>query len=139
MNERSYAGDLSPKEALRLLEAEPSAALIDVRTDEEWRAVGVPDLGALGRAPAFIEWQDAGGAPNPRFLAEVQALGLSPDAPVLLLCRSGARSRQAAIALTRAGFRACYNVADGFEGPLGPDGRRDVAGWKVDGLPWRAP
>lgn len=137
MNERTYAGDLSPKEAWRLLETEPRAALIDVRTDLEWRTVGVPELGALGRQAAFIEWQDASGAPNPHFLEEVQALGLDRDAPVLLLCRSGARSRQAAIALTRAGFRACYNVADGFEGPLGPEGSRDVAGWKVEGLPWR--
>lgn len=136
-NDDGYAGDLSPAEAWRLLEAEPKATLIDVRTDAEWRAVGVPDLGAIARTPLLLEWQDLSGRPNSRFLDEVKAKGVSPDAPVLLLCRSGVRSRAAAVALTRAGYRACYNVSDGFEGPPGPDGRRNVAGWKAEGLPWR--
>ena len=133
----SYAGDLDPRDAWRLLESEPRAALIDVRTDAEWRAVGVPRLDALGKAPLLVEWQDAAGGLNRSFVDEVKAQGLPTDAPVLLLCRSGVRSRAAAIALTRAGFKTCINVADGFEGPPGPDGRRTVAGWKVEGLPWR--
>jgi rhodanese-related sulfurtransferase len=133
---QGYAGDLTPREAWRLLESEPGAVLIDVRTDAEWRNVGVPRLDAIGKTPALVEWQDLSGGLNPRFLEEVKAHGLAPDAPVLLLCRSGVRSRSAAIALTRAGFRTCINVADGFEGPPGPDGRRNVAGWKVEGLPW---
>jgi rhodanese-related sulfurtransferase len=110
--------------------------LIDVRTEAEWRTVGVPSLDALGKAPLLIEWQDLAGALNPSFVDQVKAQGLPPEAPVLLLCRSGVRSRAAAIALTRAGFATCINVADGFEGPPGPDGRRTVAGWKVEGLPW---
>lgn len=133
-----YAGDLSPAEAWRLLEAEPKASLIDVRTNAEWRSIGVPNLESIGKAPLLVEWQDLSGRTNPRFLDEVKAKGLPADAPVLLLCRSGVRSRSAAIALTRAGYRACYNVSDGFEGPPGPDGRRTVAGWKADGLPWSA-
>ena len=37
-----------------------------------------------------------------------------------------------------AGFRHVYNVADGFEGHLDPDGHRGQAGgWKASGLPWR--
>ena len=49
-----------------------------------------------------------------------EAAGALSDkaAPVLLLCRSGARSRAAAIALTRAGFAQAFNIADGFEGGL---------------------
>ena len=131
-----YAGDLSPREAWRLLESEPRAVLIDVRTEAEWRAVGVPRLDALGKAPLLVEWQDMTGGLNPRFVDEVEAQGLPADAPVLLLCRSGVRSLSAAVALTRAGFGPCINIADGFEGPPGPDGRRTIAGWKVEGLPW---
>ena len=46
----SYAGDLAPDEAFRLLEAQPDAILVDVRTKAEWSYVGVPDLSALGRS-----------------------------------------------------------------------------------------
>ena len=130
-----YAGDVEPRAAWRLLESDPRATLVDVRTEAEWRGVGVPSLDALGKAPVLIEWQDLAGGLNPAFVEQVKARGLASDAPLLLLCRSGVRSRAAAIALTRAGFETCINVADGFEGPPGPDGRRNVAGWKVDGLP----
>ncbi len=66
------------------------------------------------------------------------AAGADKAAPVLLLCRSGARSRAAAIALTGLGFAGAYNIAGGFEGD--PDGARHRGlrnGWKADGLPWR--
>jgi rhodanese-related sulfurtransferase len=54
-----------------------------------------------------------------------------------LICRSGVRSRDAAIALTRAGYGPCYNVADGFEGPKDEAGHRGArGGWKAAGLPW---
>jgi rhodanese-related sulfurtransferase len=74
---------------------------------------------------------------NDRFVAEVEALGVERDSPVLLLCRSGQRSRAAAIALTAAGFGPCYNVAEGFEGPHDAARHRGTsAGWKARGLPW---
>jgi len=138
MADHGYAGDLTPAEAWRLLQAEQGAILVDVRTDAEWRTVGVPDLAAVGKAPLLIEWQDVAGRPNPHFVDEVRREAASSGAPVVLLCRSGVRSRSAAVALTEAGYRVCYNVTDGFEGPPGPDGLRTVAGWKVDGLPWRS-
>ena len=65
------------------------------------------------------------------------ARALLRDRPVLLLCRSGQRSRFAAEALTALGYETCFNVADGFEGP--PDDRHHrgaTAGWKASGLPW---
>src|SRR5690606_19047373 len=39
----AYAGDLTPQEAWDLLLSEPGAVLVDVRTEAEWRFVGVPD------------------------------------------------------------------------------------------------
>jgi rhodanese-related sulfurtransferase len=57
---------------------------------------------------------------------------------VLFLCRSGGRSRNAAVAMTAAGFGSCYNVAEGFEGDKDGEGHRGrVGGWKLAGLPWR--
>jgi rhodanese-related sulfurtransferase len=48
------------------------------------------------------------------------------------------RSLAAAEAAVAAGYSHAYNVADGFEGPPDEDGHRGrIAGWKVEGLPWR--
>jgi rhodanese-related sulfurtransferase len=134
-----YAGDVSAAEAWEKLNADPRAQLVDVRTMAEWNFVGLPDLSSLGRQVHCVEWQSfPTGAQNSGFLAE--AAGVLPDktAPVLLLCRSGARSRAAAIALTRAGFEQAFNIAGGFEGDTDQEGHRgNRNGWKAARLPWR--
>ena len=138
----SYAGDVAPKEAWDLLADNPAAQLVDVRTLAEWNFVGLADLSGLGRRAHCIEWQSFPTmAVNPGFAAEtaaaVTAAGADKDTPVLMLCRSGARSRSAAMALTALGFTRAYNIASGFEGD--PDGMRhrgQLNGWKADGLPW---
>ncbi len=138
----SYAGDVTPDEAWALLAGDPKAVLVDVRTVAEWNFVGTPDLRPLGKQALLVEWQGFPSAgPRPDFVATVERHfgdhGVPKDAPVLLLCRSGARSRSAAIALTAAGFGRAYNVENGFEGPLDPEGHRGgVEGWKARGLPW---
>lgn len=138
MNDAPYAGDVMPADAWALLQQEPEAVLVDVRTDAEWRFVGVPDLGPIGKQVQLVQWQlFPDGRPNPDFVGQVAGL-LEMDQPVLFLCRSGARSRAAAMALTAAGYGPCYNVAQGFEGDRDADGHRGrVAGWKHAGLPWR--
>jgi rhodanese-related sulfurtransferase len=136
-----YAGDIDPKEAWALLASNPGAQLVDVRTMAEWSFVGIPDLSSVGRQTICIEWQnfpDMG--LNPHFVAETQAAvrGATADTPLLFLCRSGARSRGAAIAMTRAGFSAAYNIAGGFEGDLDSARHRGSKnGWKAAGLPWK--
>lgn len=139
----NYAGDVTPAQAWERLQADPNAQMIDVRTTAEWHFVGLPDLSPLGRQVHCIEWQDfPTGAPNPRFVerarAVLEAAGPGQDATVLLLCRSGARSRAAAIALTAAGFGTCFNISQGFEGDRDGEGHRGHSGgWKAAGLPWR--
>lgn len=141
-SEGGYAGDLQPPEAFALLNSTPRAYLVDVRSSAEWSFVGLPDLAALGRQPLLVEWQAFPGmALNGRFVDQAEAAlkeaGAGYDDPVLFLCRSGARSRAAAIAMTKAGYRACYNIADGFEGALDSARHRGLTGgWKASGLPW---
>ena len=98
----TYAGDKSVEETWRALREDSSAVLVDVRTRAEWNFVGVPDLRETGKDLVTVEWQ---GFPdstrNADFVAEVQQQ-VRPDQKVFLLCRSGARSRAAAIALTAA-------------------------------------
>lgn len=141
-NSLPYAGDVTPGEAWSTLEADGRAALVDVRTVAEWSFVGVADLGPLAKRPIFQEWQsypsmqvDPGFADQ--VAAALEAAGAGPDAPVLFLCRSGARSQAAAAAMARRGFTQCFNVMGGFEGPLDGSRHRGAAGgWKAEGLPW---
>ncbi|KNX39360.1 rhodanese-like domain-containing protein [Luteipulveratus halotolerans] len=133
----TYAGDVSPEEAFEALRTDPSARLVDVRTQAEWAYVGVPDLTSADQQVVCVEWQRfPDGSRNETFVDEVRAAGIG-DGPTYFLCRSGVRSVAAAEAVTAAGFTQAYNVLDGFEGGLDDDGHRSVAGWKVAGLPWR--
>ncbi|ADT97266.1 MULTISPECIES: rhodanese-like domain-containing protein [Mycolicibacterium] len=134
----SYAGDITPEQAWKLLNENPDAVLVDVRTDAEWRFVGVPDLSGLDRDVVYIEWNRTDGTRNAGFVDDLQAAGVTPgERPVVFLCRSGNRSIGAAEAATEAGIGPSYNVLDGFEGNPDDNGHRGVTGWKAVGLPWR--
>jgi len=138
-----YAGDVSAQDAWDLLANDPKAQLIDVRSVAEWNFVGLPDLSSLGRQAHRIEWQSYPSMqPNPNFVPDalqlLQEAGAQTGTPILFLCRSGARSRAAAMAMTRAGFHNAFNISSGFEGEIDPQGHRGaVNGWKAAGLPWR--
>ena len=136
--DKGYAGDIGVKEAWGFLEEDPEAVMIDVRTVAEWVYVGLPDLTQLGKTIICVQWNQWPDMDiNPEFVPHVEAEGVTRDRVLLLICRSGVRSRDAAIALTAQGFGPCYNVAGGFEGDLDEDRRRGgTNGWKVDGLPW---
>ena len=135
----TYAGDLGAAETWTLLEKDPDAVLVDVRTRAEWAYVGLPDLRALGRDVVRVEWESfPHHAPNPAFVDDLRRAGVRPDVPVAFICRSGVRSRSAAQVATAAGWTTSYNVAGGFEGPPDAAGHRGtVDGWKAAGLPWR--
>ncbi len=138
MNEGTYAGDLSPRRTWDMMVENPRAALLDVRTPAEWSYVGLPDLSTLGRQPVLVPWLEFPSMNlNPDFLKQVSDADIDPKQGLLIICRSGVRSKSAAVVLTGAGYSTCYNVAHGFEGDKDPAGHRGtVNGWKVDGLPW---
>lgn len=137
----SYAGDITPQQAWKLLSDNPNAVLVDVRTDAEWRFVGVPDLSSLGRDVVYIEWVTGNGVPNANFADELNQRVPPADAdqerPVIFLCRSGNRSIGAAQVSTQLGITPAYNVLDGFEGHLDASGHRGETGWRAVGLPWK--
>ena len=45
----SYAGDLTPQEAWKILTEDPTSVLVDCRTEAEWSYVGVPDLSGVSK------------------------------------------------------------------------------------------
>jgi len=133
-----YAGDVTVQQAWQILEENPDAVLIDVRTSAEWSFVGIPDLTALGKKAHLISWSVFPDMhQNPHFQTELSQIQPKQDAPILMLCRSGARSISAAISATQAGYSAAYNILEGFEGDKdGQNHRGTVGGWKKHGLDW---
>lgn len=136
------AENVSVEAAWRRLSEGNDSILIDVRTRAEWSFVGLPDLTSLGKETVLVEWQSfPDNRPNQAFVAELSgrlaALGASPGTELYFICRSGARSQSAAQAMLKAGFTRCFNVAEGFEGPLDDARHRGaLGGWKSKGLPW---
>ena len=126
-----YEGALTPSEAYQVLKERPKAKLVDVRTRAEWDWVG--------RIPGAVEIElltYPGSKPNPAFLPELEQK-VDKEAPVMFICRSGARSHNAAMLAMQGGYAECYNVLEGFEGDKDADGHRNTrAGWRAAGLPW---
>ena len=139
LSEKTYAGNLTVKQTWDMLSENPKARLVDVRTEAEFKWVGTPDLSSLGKEADQVQWKTHPDMErNPDFTAKVAEHAPDKDTPLLFLCRSGGRSRDAAEALTAAGYTQCYNVAGGYEGDLDGDVHRGTTnGWKSDGLPWK--
>jgi rhodanese-related sulfurtransferase len=137
----NYAGDVTVQQAWDLLRNDPRAVLVDVRTEPEWMFVGVPALADAGKDLVRVCWQVFPAMHvNSLFAEDVARNGVEPDDKILMLCRSGVRSIAAAEAMTAAGYKNCYNILGGFEGP--PDQQRHrgtTGGWKAAGLPWEQP
>lgn len=138
----AYAGDVSVLEAWQKV-SQQGALLIDVRTHAEWSYVGIPLLGNPDRDLILIEWLSYPSMQchadfAARLQAELDKREIAPKTALYFLCRSGFRSRDAAIEMTRQWKGPCYNIASGFEGDLDDEGKRaSVNGWKFAGLPWR--
>jgi len=142
-SDESAVDEVDVATAWKGLKATPRSQLVDVRTRAEWTYVGIPDLGPLGKRAVLVEWQtfpdqsvDARFAE--RLANELKALGVQLEDDLFFICRSGSRSLAAASAMASAGYRACHNVTEGFEGPLDDGRHRGTSqGWKAIGLPWQ--
>lgn len=130
---QSMINNLSPIQAWEFMQQHSNAVLIDVRAKIEHSFIGHP-IGAIN-----IAWKEL---PdwlwNPEFVPRVLEAVPDNDTPVLLLCRSGQRSLEAANALHQAGYTQVINIDGGFEGPLNSDKHRSTLdGWRFHGLPWQ--
>ena len=135
----TYAGDVSPKETWQALTQNSQAQLIDVRTHAEWMFSGLPNLESIGKSVKPISWKFYPNYDlNPQFKEQLEAAVPDKSAPLYFLCKTGGRSTDAAIAATAAGYTACYNVSDGFEGVSDSFHQRGrLNGWKAESLPWQ--
>lgn len=109
-------GNVSNQEVLALMKK--GVPVIDIRTEPEWRQTGIVPgshlltyFDATGRVPDPADW-----------LKKVKAV-VSPEKPVILICRSGNRTTHAARFLSESGYRTVYNVTTG------------IIPWIKEGLP----
>jgi rhodanese-related sulfurtransferase len=130
-NNLPYSGAMPPKDAYQLMLSAPGAKLVDVRSKAE--------LDFVGRVPGAIEIEWAtypGMKPNPNFLAALEQQ-VDKEALVVFLCRTGARSHNAAATAANAGYTESYNILEGFEGDKDAKNHRNASnGWRAAGLPW---
>lgn len=146
---------LTSPQAYEMFAAAPEEMLfIDIRTRSEVTFVGMPQEVDFNIPFMFEgEWQEWDDEKetyklvyNPDFINSIRkaiehkGAGKGKETPIILMCRSGKRSAQAARILHIAGYRHVYSVIDGFEGdPVDAGekaGQRLVNGWKNNGLPW---
>ncbi len=124
---------LTPRETWQYLQEHPQALFLDVRMEIEYLYVGHPQ--GVVHVP-WYEYPEMQARPE-AFVAQVRREGGREDLPVVLICRSGARTVAAGQALEAAGFVEVVNVLHGFEGDLDDHFHRGrLNGWRHDGLPW---
>ena len=126
-----YGRALQPAEAWQLRQALPGSVIVDVRSAAEWQFVGVVPEAVRVELRTY-----PGMVPNAAFVEQLQQQ-VGKDRAVLFLCRSGARSDEAARLAAEAGYAEVYNILEGFEGDRDAEQHRGrVNGWKAHGLPW---
>lgn len=107
---------------------------VDVRMEIESLYVGRPP--GVENIP-WYEYPDLTADPAAFAAAVEREVAGDKTRPVLLICRSGKRTLDAATVLEAAGFADVAHVVHGFEGDLNDEFKRSTLnGWRCDGLPW---
>jgi rhodanese-related sulfurtransferase len=130
-NNLSYAGAVTPREAFDILQVNPEALLVDVRTQAE--------LELVGRIPSAlnIEWAFYPGMVKNQDFSQQLAEKIDKNLTVIFVCRTGGRSHNAAVVAQQMGYSNAYNMLEGFEGEANELKQRTmINGWKHAGLPW---
>ena len=147
-NKRHGVEEVVPVLAYEKLISCSRSYLVDVRTRAEWSFVGTPVCQSMKNEVIFCEWASFPDmVKKSEFLENLLShLNLEKSNNIFFICRSGARSFQAALELS--GFLgdsgkvfsgiSCFNVKYGFEGGLSNDSKRgEINGWKFSNLPWQ--
>ena len=113
---RAAVVDIDNTELARLVAA--GVPIIDIRTEGEWKETGIVPGSRL-----FTFFDEKGRADPAAWLRQVQGVA-TPDQPVIVICRSGNRTKAASQFLARqARYQTVYNVRDG------------IRAWATEGRP----
>jgi rhodanese-related sulfurtransferase len=122
---------VEPPQAHEILESDPEALYLDVRTEGEFAqshpagAINIPVV--LIKGPGQME-------PNEDFLSVAENV-LPRSKKLVVGCMAGGRSQRACEILEQAGYTELTNVHGGFGGARDANGQVVVVGWRDAGLP----
>jgi rhodanese-related sulfurtransferase len=122
---------ITPPEAAQLLEE--GWSYLDVRSIPEFDDGHPPGAANI----PLLHFQGGRMAPNRDFQKVVEA-AYPKDAKLVLGCKSGGRSMQAATLLQAAGYTNIVEMRGGFHGERDPLGRANIPGWVASNLPVEA-
>jgi rhodanese-related sulfurtransferase len=143
----SYAyEEISSDDAYEMATTDANAYILDIRSEAEWIYVGHPgpnrqdegeDLAGKVVNISYKIWKKKLFIENPSFVSDVKDLFEDKENIILIvMCRSGKRSKDAASALEVAGYINVYNMTTGFQGERDQYGYRTLNGWVIDELPY---
>lgn len=135
--------EITPNDAFLALKS-GNSVLVDVRTDAEFAFVGQVNLDSIDSSAILLPWKIFPAmAINPRFQISLEKIlqerykERCKEISLIFMCRSGARSYEAASYMASFGYNCC-NLINGFEGDLDSFSKRgNINGWKAMNLPWR--
>jgi rhodanese-related sulfurtransferase len=123
---------VTPKEAAALVA--DGYAYLDVRSIPEYQQGHPKDAYNI----PFMHHEAGRMVLNGDFMAVMERL-FQKDAKIVVGCKSGGRSLQAASLLERIGYRNVVDMKGGFDGEMNPHtGQMGEAGWSRVGLPVEA-
>ncbi|MDY0364432.1 MAG: rhodanese-like domain-containing protein [Arcobacteraceae bacterium] len=108
-NEIEYKADITAQEAYQM--QQNGAILIDVRTKQEYDFMRAKD------AVLVESYMEINGKRvfNKNFVTQIEDLvDMDLNKEIILICRSGSRTKEAAAILAKNGFSNIYNVKNGF-------------------------
>jgi len=129
--QRMNIAQVTPEEAKRLLDR-GGILYLDVRTVPEFVNGHPPS--ALNIPVAELNPQTGRMEVNEEFLGVVTA-NISPDAQLIVGCKTGGRSATACEMLAQAGYKNLRNVVGGFSGVTDPNGQVVQERWSTLGYP----
>lgn len=146
-NKDHAGGDVTPSEALKMVQDNAHAFIVDVRTRPEYVLIGHPSVAHHVPLKFWTGKHTSKGygmTTNASFIQELNSRFDPKTDTLIFMCRSGARSCAAADAAAKAGWPSSkiYNMLGGFEGDKikntdsAFNGKRTMGGWKNEGLPW---
>ena len=134
------AKEINSTKAYSILQQSGNSVLIDVRSSMEYEYVGHPINAIHIPIKESPDWEIRTDFINnvrselEKKFPDIQNLS---EVHIILLCRSGKRSGQAAVMLESEGYKNIINIIDGFEGDKDANDHRSVInGWRFNKLPW---
>lgn len=137
--EQSGVNSVSSLKSWEILKDDSKAFLVDVRTPEEWKEIGVSDLSSINKNVKLITlfFYNPFVHKNENFINELEDNFPDKEVKLFFICKAGGRSLKALLEAQENGYKNCYNIEDGFEGNMANNNllSREFNGWINSKLP----